>query len=90
MDRCLDCNSMIAKHEAVCVECGTKVGGESASMADCISMLVSILFYLSLAALITSPFIDKVPSFTVCFMTTLALLFLMRTAKDSAEKARKR
>ena len=53
-------------------------------------MLVSILFYLSLAALITSPFIDKVPSFTVCFMTTLALLFLMRTAKDSAEKARKR
>ena len=74
----------------MCVECGTKVSGDTAGVADLISMIVSILFYISAAALITTPFVSKLPSFTVCMMTTFALLFVMRTAKDSAQKVRKR
>ena len=89
MERCLDCNSLLTKEETVCLECGTKVGGEDAGVMEFISMIVSILFYLSAAAMVSSPFVDKLPSFTVCFMTTCALLFIMRTTKEGARKVKK-
>jgi hypothetical protein len=90
MERCLDCNSLLTKEEIVCIECGTKVGGEDVGSAPFVATFVSILFYLSLAALVTTPFVPKLPSMIVCVMTTCALLFVMRTAKESAEKIRKR
>jgi len=90
MERCLDCNSLLTKEEKVCVECGTKVGGDEGTSADFIALLCSILFYLSLLVLIGSPFTQRLPSFTVCFLTTCALLFVMRTAKESVEKVNKR
>jgi hypothetical protein len=90
MERCLDCNSLLTREEIVCVECGTKVGGEAAGVASYGATLISLLFYASLAALVTSPFLDKGPSFMFCLFITFALLFIMRTAKDSAEKLRKR
>jgi hypothetical protein len=48
------------------------------------------MFYISLAALIASLFTTRVPSFMFCLLTTFALLFVMRTAKDGISKVRKR
>ena len=89
MERCMDCNSLLTKEEKVCVECGTKVGGDDSSAADFGATLVSLLFYASIAALVVSPFMDKGPSFMFCMFITCALLFIMRTAKDNAEKVKK-
>ena len=90
MERCLDCNSLLMKQETVCIECGTKVGATDGGAIDFVASLVSMLFYLSLAALVTSPFLSRGPSFFLCLMTTCALLFVMRTAKDGSQKVRKR
>ena len=90
MERCLDCNSLLTKEETVCIECGTKVGNDEAGMADFIAMFCTILFYASVLVLIGSPFTDKLPSFMVCMLTTCALLFVMRTAKESKQKIKKR
>jgi hypothetical protein len=90
MERCLDCNSLLTKEEKVCIECGTKVGGDDLSAASFISSIVTLLFYVSFLALIASPFVDKLPSFMFCMMISGALLFMMRTAKDSTQKIRKR
>jgi hypothetical protein len=89
MERCMDCNSLLTKEETVCIECGTKVGGDEAGVKTYGATLVSLLFYASVAALVTSPFLEKGPSFMFCLFITCALLFIMRTAKDSAEKLRK-
>ena len=90
MERCIDCNSLLTKEEIVCVECGTKVGGDKADIADFGITLITMLFYASILALVASPFISRLPSFMFCLLITFALLFIMRTAKDSAEKVRKR
>jgi hypothetical protein len=90
MERCMDCNSLLTKEEKVCVECGTKVGGEDPGAAGFVSFLVSILFYASVLALVASPFVERLPSFTFCAFITGALLFMMRTAKDSAQRLRKK
>lgn len=90
MERCLDCNSLLTKEENVCVECGTKVGPDDAGTAGLISAIVTSLFYLSALALVASPFVEKLPSFTFCLFISGALLFMMRTAKDSTQKLRKR
>ena len=86
----MDCNSLLTREETVCIECGTKVGGDELGVAGFGATLVSLLFYVSVAALVTSPFIDKGPSFMFCLFITFALLFIMRTANDSAEKLKKR
>ena len=85
----MDCNSLLTKEELVCIECGTKVGGDERGGASLGASLVSLLFYASVAALVTSPFLDKGPSFMLCLFVTCALLFIMRTAKDGAEKVKK-
>lgn len=90
MERCLDCNSLLTKEEKVCIECGTKVAANERSGTDFIASLVSILFYLSFLAMIASPFMSKGPSFLLCFLITVALLFVMRTAKDGTPTVRKR
>jgi hypothetical protein len=90
MERCMDCNSLLTREEKVCIECGTKVGGDESGVADFGSTLVSLLFYASLAALLASPFIVKGPSVMLCLMISCALLFIMLTAKDGAQKVRKR
>ena len=90
MERCLDCNGVLSKEEKVCLTCGTKVGGDETHIANLIAGIVSILFYISVAALVTSPFISRGPSFLFCLFITFALLFVMRTAKDSVQKVRKR
>jgi hypothetical protein len=90
MERCMDCNSLLTREEKVCIECGTKVGGDDSGVADFGATLVSILFYLSVAGLVASPFVAKGPSVMFCLLITCALLFIMRTAKDGAQKVRKR
>jgi hypothetical protein len=45
---------------------------------------------VSALALVASPFVEKLPSFTFCLFISGALLFMMRTAKDSTQKLRKR
>jgi hypothetical protein len=90
MERCLDCNSLLLKDETVCMECGTKVGGDEANAMDVVSGIVTLLFYVSFAATLTSPFLSRGPSFMLCLLTTCALLFVMRTAKESTAKVRKR
>jgi hypothetical protein len=81
---------LLTREEIVCLECGTKVGGEDLSAASFISFVVSMMFYTSLLAMIASPFVEKLPSFLFCLLITGALLFMMRTAKDSVQKIRKR
>jgi len=90
MERCLDCNSLLTKEETVCVECGTKVGGDAAGPAQFLASIVSALFYVSALAMCASPFVDKLPSFMFCMLMTSALLFVMRTAKDHTQKIRKK
>jgi hypothetical protein len=90
MERCLDCNSLLSKEEKVCVECGTKVHPDTSSPATLIAGVVSILFYISLVALVASPFVDRAPSFMFCMFISFALLFTMRTANDSAQRVKKR
>jgi hypothetical protein len=90
MERCLDCNSLLTKEERICLECGSKVGGDEGSAADFAASLVSMLFYLSIAALIICPFVSSGPSFLFCLMISCALLFIMRTAKDNVERVKKR
>ena len=89
MERCVDCNSLLTKEEKVCIECGTTVGATKAGFSDLISNVVTICFYLSLAALIASIFTARL-SFMFCLLTTFALLFVMRTAKDGISKVKKR
>ena len=86
----MDCNSLLTREEKVCMECGTKVGGDDGSVADFGATLISLLFYASVAAVVVSPFLSNGPSFVFCLMICMALLFIMRTAKDSAQKVRKR
>ena len=86
----MDCNSLLTKEETVCIECGTKVRGDDSGIAGFGATLVSLLFYASVAALVTSPFLDRGPSFMLCLFVTCALLFIMRTAKDNAERVKKR
>ena len=43
----------------------------------------------SLATLVASIFTTRVPSFMFCLLTTFALLFVMRTAKDGISKIKK-
>jgi hypothetical protein len=90
MERCLDCNSLLTKEEKICIECGTKVGRYDGDAADFGATLVSLLFYASVAAVVVSPFIANGPSFMLCLLISCALLFIMRTAKDGAQKVRKR
>jgi len=90
MERCVDCNSLLTREEKVCIECGTTVGASKAGFSDLISNVVTICFYLSLLALVASLFTTKVPSFMACLITTFALLFVMRTAKDGISKVKKR
>jgi hypothetical protein len=90
MERCLDCNSLLTREEKVCMECGAKVGGDDSSAADLIASLVSLLFYISVIALVASPFVQRGPSFVFCLLISCALLFIMRTAKDGAQRVRKR
>jgi hypothetical protein len=85
----MDCNSLLTREETVCIECGTKVGGDEKSVASFGATLVSLLFYASIAALVVSPFLEKGPSSMLCLFITCALLFIMRTAKEGAEKVRK-
>jgi len=90
MERCVDCNYLLTKEERVCIECGAKVGDDDSGAMDLIGALVSILFYISFAAMVTSPFLASGPSFMLCLLTTCALLFVMRTTKDGARKLKKR
>jgi hypothetical protein len=90
MERCLDCNSLLTKEEKVCIECGTKVGGDDSNAQNLIASLVSVLFYLSLALTVASLFITRGPNFTLCMMITFALMFIMRSAKDAVVKVKKR
>jgi hypothetical protein len=90
MERCLDCNSLLTKEETVCVECGTKIGGEDTGSAGLVAAIVSTLFYLSAITMVASPFVDKLPSFMFCMLITGALLFVMRTAQDNTQKIRKK
>jgi hypothetical protein len=89
MERCVDCNSLLSKEEKVCIECGTTVGATSAGFSDLISSVVSMAFYVSLCALVASIFVARL-SFVFCMLTTFALLFVMRTAKDGISKVKKR
>jgi hypothetical protein len=90
MERCLDCNSLLSREEKVCIECGTKVNTDESNLATLVAGLVSILFYISVIALVASPFVDRAPSFLFCLFISFALLFVMRTAKDNVQKVRKR
>ena len=90
MERCIECNYLLTKEEKVCNECGSKVGGDESNPMAFVSALVSMLFYLSLAAMVTSPFLSTGPSFMLCMLTTCALLFGMRTAKEGVHKLKRR
>ena len=90
MERCLDCNTLMTKDEKVCIECGTKVGGDESKGANMMASVTSIVFYISMAATVVSLLVDTGLNFTLCLMVTSALMIISRSAKDGATKVTKR
>lgn len=83
MERCIDCNSLLMKKETVCSECGcvvkTNKRGDPVGM---VTNVVSVFFYLSLAAIPASFFIENGPKLSICVLVSAALSFLLRTMRD--------
>jgi hypothetical protein len=83
MERCLECNSLLAKDEKVCIGCGSAIPGvEKRNPARLFPIAVKGLFYLSLAFLFTAIFFTNGPPLIMSLLLTAALLFLMRTTAD--------
>ncbi len=81
----------MTKDERVCIECGTKVGGDESRAGNMIASLMAMLFYLALVGTVASLFLSHGPSLMLCMMITSALMFIMRSAKDGATaKVKKR
>jgi hypothetical protein len=92
MDKCLECNSTLAKGEMACFTCGSAVRDqkkEGTSFAERFAFLVKAMFILSLVMLASSllplPF---TPPFTKSLIATLVLLFVKSSADQMLERKR--
>ena len=82
----MDCDSLLTKEEKVCLECGKVIAVEKFQVADLFVTVLSILFYVSLAALAAAIFLPGGPSVVIALLTTCALQFMLRSAKDGSKK----
>lgn len=92
MERCVECNSLLAKEEQVCGECGALSAKlQKKNPVRIFPLAVKALFFLSLAFLFTAIFFSNGPPLVMSLLLTAALLFLMRSSSDMvAPKQRKR
>jgi len=87
MERCLVCNTLLARDDRECVECGTKVRAVGLKMADLLLGLITLLFYGSVAELIASPFVANGPSFLLCLLASCTLWFVQRRAREACKES---
>ena len=82
MQRCLECDSLLAKNEKVCPVCGKVIGYGKRTIGEVIASAGRIIFYSSIAVLIVSRFVSAGSGFLFgLFLCTCALMFLMRSKK---------
>jgi hypothetical protein len=87
MNRCLSCNSLLAKQELVCSDCGyAAVVPNRLNIPRVLNTALSVLFYVALGTTIASFFLPDGPSTMICGVLTVSLLFVKRSAKDAVEK----
>jgi hypothetical protein len=89
MERCLDCNSLLATEEKNCTECGLTVAIEKTRPADLFLKATKILYYLSIGGLLAAIFVPEGPNLILSISLTCALLFIMRSAKDGCGPAKR-
>jgi uncharacterized membrane protein YccC len=82
MERCLICNTLLARDERECIDCGTRVHAAGLKMANLLLGLIALLFYGSVVELIVSPFVVNGPSVILCLLTSCTLWFVLRRARE--------
>jgi hypothetical protein len=92
MDKCMECNSTLAKGETACFTCGSAVRDvkkEGTSFAERFASLVHVMFIVSIvmlaASLLPLPF---TPPFTKSLIATLVLLIVKSSADQMLERKR--
>ena len=88
MERCPDCNSLLRRDEQVCIHCGAVK--RSRSVMEMLAFVAKVAFWLSLALLAVSPFVESAPSWKDCMLMTGALLLVHRALSDDTFGIRRR
>ncbi len=90
MERCFDCNGIIAKGETACVSCGkpTDRKDEGAGFAPVLVKGVNLLLYTSTALTAAHLFFTFNPPFTKCGAATLVLGIVKSSAGQMLERKR--
>ena len=82
MERCLECDGLLAKSETACPACGKCIGYGKRPIAEFVAGASRIIFFVSIAALIVSRFRPGSFGFvlSLCFCAC-AFLFIVRPPK---------
>ncbi len=88
MERCPDCNSLLRREEKVCIHCGAMA--RRRSVMEMLAFVAKVAFWLSLALLVISPFVESAPSWKDCMLMTGALLLVHRAFSDDTFRIRRR
>lgn len=88
MTRCMSCNGILKSEEKTCYGCGEPVPPPAVgpSLSQRFATVMTVVFLGS--ALLTGAslfFSDYTPPFTVCFIATIILLFVKRSADQISE-----
>ena len=89
MTRCTTCNGILRKGEKVCFGCGDSAPkrSRSKSLGRNFAALITLAFFASLALTGASWFFsDRTPPFAACLACSVILLFVKRSADQTAEK----
>lgn len=91
MEKCLDCNSILAKEETVCFTCGAQVRrkGEGAGLAGNMVRVITVLMIVSAILTIASLFFSFTPPFAKCAVATLILGIVKSSASQMVERKKK-
>ena len=82
MERCLECDGLLAKNEKVCPACRKKIGYGKRTTAEFLFAAGRVIFYVSIAGLIVSRFTPGGFGFVLSLcLCTCALLFIARSKK---------
>ena len=82
MERCLECDGLLAKDEKVCPICRKKIGYGKRATAEFLAGVGRVVFYVSISVLIVSRFTPGGFGFVLSLcLCTCALLFIALTKK---------
>ena len=83
MERCLECDGLLAKNEKVCPVCRKKIGYGKRTTAEFLFAAGRVVFYVSIAGLIVSRFTTGGFGFVLSLcLCTCALFFIARGKKS--------